>query len=339
MTAAMPPPTTADSDLDILAVAALRLLGSGGGAAELAERFNRLRVPRTADDAAAMLDHLARLGLVRVANTLHGDPAYVLTLLGERYADTVAGSSHPVAAELEELEHLRTDFMSTIAHELRTPLTVVRTCVGLLLEYSVAPEPAIRTRLLENAARNADQMQRLVTDLLDLARMRTGHNRLQLRRFDASALARDTAAAIAPLAEAQRQTLEISVPDDPIWVYADRRRLEQAVLNLLSNAQKFSADGACMWLSLRADEEWVAWSVRDVGPGIDSEDQAHLFERFFTRTPDAVGRKAGTGLGLPIALAIAQSHGGTILVDSAVGHGSTFTLSVPRYADVEADEE
>jgi signal transduction histidine kinase len=83
----------------------------------------------------------------------------------------------------------------------------------------------------------------------------------------------------------------------------------------------------------------VAWSVTDTGPGIAPEDQVHLFERFYTHEPDASVRKTGAGLGLPIALAIAQAHGGTITVESSIGHGSTFSLSIPRYADLEADEE
>ena len=336
---AMPVDAVSDDDLDILAGAALRLLGDGAGAAELAERFSRLRIPRDPADAAGLLDGLARLGLVRVANTLNGEPTYVPTLLGQQYAGMLAGDSHLLSAELEELERLRTDFISTIAHELRTPLTAIRTSVGLLLEYSVAPDQAIRTKLLENAARSADHMQRLVADLLDLARFRTGHIRLQPRRFDACELARDAAAVIAPLIEERGQSLEISVPDEPVWVYADRRRLEQVLLNLLSNAQKFSPDGARIRLSLQAGEDQAEWSVRDEGPGIDQEDQAHLFERFFTREPDLLGRRAGAGLGLPIALAIAQAHGGTITVASAVGQGSTFTLATPRYTEVEADEE
>lgn len=335
--AMMPVDAVSDDDLEILAGAALRLLGDGAGAAELVERFSRLRIPRDPADAARLLDYLSRLGLVRVANTLNGEPTYVPTLLGQQYAGMFPGG-HPLSVELEELERLRTDFISTIAHELRTPLTAIRTSVGLLLEYSVAPDPAIRTRLLENAARSTDHMQRLVADLLDLARFRTGHIRLQPRRFDACDLAREAGAVIAPLIEDRSQSLEISVPDEPVWVYADRRRLEQVLLNLLSNAQKFSPDGARIRLSLQAGEDRAEWSVRDEGPGIDQEDQAHLFERFFTREPDALGRRAGAGLGLPIALAIAQAHGGTITVASTVGQGSTFTLSTPRYTEVEADE-
>jgi signal transduction histidine kinase len=334
----MPSRAVSDDDLKILAVAALRLLKGGGTPAELAARFSRLQMPREPDDVAAMLAHLARLGLVRVATTAQGEPQYVPTVLGQQYADALPGGSHLMSAGLEELERLRTDFMSTIAHELRTPLTAVRMSIGLLLESSVESDPAIRTQLLNNVARNADRMQRLVTDLLDLTRFRAGHIRLQPRRFEARFLARDVGSAIAPLVEGRAQVLEFTLPDNPIWVYADRRRLEQVLLNLLSNAQKFSPDGARIWLVLRADGERVAWSVTDDGPGISQEDQAQLFERFFTGAPDLAGNKAGSGLGLPIALAIAQAHGGTITVDSVVGRGSTFTLSIPTYAYVEAED-
>jgi signal transduction histidine kinase len=326
-------------DHEILAVAALRLLGDGGGAIQLAERFSKVQIPRDRDDTAVLLAYLARLGLVRVAATVGGEPHYVVTLLGQQYADTLAGGSHPMSDGLEKLERLRTEFMSTIAHELRTPLTAVRTCVGLLLESSVSPDPAIQTRLLENVARNADHMQRLVTDLLDLARFRAGQIRLQPRRFDACSLSYDASASIAPLVESRAQAIDVVVPTEPLWVYADRRRLEQVLINLLSNAQKFSPDGARIDLTLRPNGEQVEWSVTDTGPGISPEDQMHLFERFYTHEPDAGVRRTGAGLGLPIALAIAQAHGGTITVDSAPGRGSTFTMSIPRYAYVEADEE
>lgn len=328
-----------DDDLEILAVAGLRLLGNGGGAAELAERFTHVQIPNEPVQAAALIAYLSRLGLVRVAATPHGKPQYVLTLLGQQYADTLAGGSHPMSAGLEELERLRTEFMATIAHELRTPLTAVRTCVSLLLESSGTLDPDIQVQLLENVARSADRMQRLVADLLDLVLFRAGQIRLQPRQFDACALAYDAGSTMVPIMEARDQILEITTPAEPVWMYADRRRLEQALLNLLSNAERFSRDGARIWLTLQADEERVVWSIIDTGPGIGPEDQTHLFERFYTHESDADVRRTGAGLGLPIALAIAQAHGGTITVDSAIGHGSTFALSIPRYADVEVDEE
>jgi signal transduction histidine kinase len=338
--AAMTTHDISNEDLEILAVAALRLLGSGAGAVELAERFSGVHIPREPADAAALLAHLAKLGLVIVAATRHGESRYVLTTLGQQYADTLPGGSRALSAGLEELEYLRTDFMSTIAHELRTPLTALQTSISLLRDPSVAPGPAMRARLLENVARSAGLMERLVTDLLDLTRFRAGQIQLQPQRFDARSLTRDAGSAITPLMEDHGQVLEVTVPAAPVWVYADRRRLEQVLLNLLSNSQKFSPDGAPISLSLQADEEGgVAWTVTDHGPGIEPEDQRRLFERFFIGKGDTVGRKAGAGLGLPIALTIAQEHGGTITVDSVVGRGSRFTLFLPRYPEVEVDSE
>jgi signal transduction histidine kinase len=326
-------------DIEILAVRALRLLGGGAAPSALAARFRRVQLPRDPDGATKLLAYLAQLGLVRVSSTHDDEPYYVLTTLGHEYADTLADGSHPMSAGLAELERLRAEFMSTIAHELRTPLTAVRTCVSLLLEpAAMTAEPAIRIQLLENVARSADRMQRMVADLLDLVSFRAGQIRLQSRRFDARDLVHDAASIVAPLMEVQGQVLEFSTPDEPAWVFADRRRLEQVLVNLLSNAEKFSPNGARIRIACHVDDDVVTWSVRDDGPGISREDQAHLFERFFTREPLAEGHTAGAGLGLPIALAIVQAHGGTITVDSAIGHGSTFTVSVPRNAGVEDDE-
>ncbi len=331
--------TVSSDDFEILAVVALRLLGDGGRAAELAEGFSRLRLPGTPDESEAMLAYLSHLGLVQVLDVSEDEPHYVPTALGQHYAETLPGGSHLISNGLEELERLRTEFMSTIAHELRTPLTAMRMSIGLLLEPTAEPDPVIRTQLLKNVARSADRMQQLIADLLDLTRFQAGYDGLQLRWFDGCALTIDASDAIAPLMAARNQVLNFDVPGGPTWVYADRRRIEQVLLNLLSNAQKYSPDGAQIRLSFQENENMAKWSVSDQGPGISLEDQAHLFERYFTGMSNTDERKAGAGLGLPIALAIAQAHGGTILVDSVVGHGSTFTLSIPNHAGPEAEEE
>jgi signal transduction histidine kinase len=148
---------------------------------------------------------------------------------------------------------------------------------------------------------------------------------LQLRRFDGRTLAHEAVAVVMPLMTARGQTFDMSLPDRPVWVYDDRRRLEQALVNLLSNAQRFSPDGVAVDLALGVRGVHAVWSVTDLGPGIAPRDRTRLFERFYT----AGGRAPGTGLGLPIALATAQAHGGTIEVDSLVGQGSTFSLRVP----------
>jgi signal transduction histidine kinase len=130
------------------------------------------------------------------------------------------------------------------------------------------------------------------------------------------------------MAAARDQVVRLDLPDRALPVVGDRRRLEQALLNLAANAQKFSSSGRDVTIGVQGDGVRVRWVVTDEGPGIAPEDQARLFERFFVGSPDGSGR-GGAGIGLPTALAIAQAHGGTIEVDSELGRGSTFHLVVP----------
>jgi signal transduction histidine kinase len=154
---------------------------------------------------------------------------------------------------------------------------------------------------------------------------------MQRGRFDARELAREVAVAIEPMAAVRGQLVRLELADEPLPVDGDRRRLEQALLNLAANAQKFSPSGSDIVLAAHRRGETVCWSVTDAGPGIEPDEQARLFERFFVGTADG-SRAGGAGIGLPTALAIAQAHGGTIEVDSAVGRGSTFRLVVPGAA-------
>jgi two-component system phosphate regulon sensor histidine kinase PhoR len=199
----------------------------------------------------------------------------------------------------------------------------------VLLDPNAELQPGMRTQLLQTISHNAERMQRLVADVLDLTRYRMRGMQLQLRRFDAAALARDVAKSFSPLLETRRQVIELDAPARPVWVYGDHRRLEQAITNLMSNAHKFSHDGGVIKLSVRSDGPDVVWTVQDKGVGIAPDDRPRLFERFFSSATDTAGHRAGTGLGLPLALAVAQSHGGRIDVESEPGRGSTFGLRVP----------
>lgn len=317
--------------------AVLALVREGGTAGQIAARFRKETEDTSIPRIRAMLHDLAHLGLVRATSADGRRRRYVVTSLGEQALRVSLAGPSDAVARLEDLERLRTDLFATIAHDLRTPLTAVRTCAGLLLDAGAEAAPEQRRQLVESIVRNADRMQRLVEDVLDLSRFRAGRVQLQLRRFDARIIARDLAASIAPLAAQRRQHLAVDLPEMVPWVYADHRRIEQAVLNLLSNAQKFSPEGATMGLSVRAMGSEVQWRVSDHGPGIAPEDQARLFERFFVGA-SAEAAVGGTGLGLPTALAIAQAHGGRIDVDSALGQGSRFTLAVPAAGPPGADE-
>ncbi len=311
-----------------LLTAAIALVGRSATPPELERRFADAGAALAPGVAEGLLAQLARLGLVRTARRGARTARYVRTSLGARAEGHALGT--PAAVELEELERLRTDLLSTISHELRTPLTAVRTSVGLLLDPTALPTGEQRRALLESIERNADRMQRLLGDILELSRFRVGSVALQLRSFDARSLALAAMAVVEPLASQHGQSLRLDDREaSGHAVYGDRRRLEQALINLVANAQRFSPDGAEIRVGLARRGEMTAWAVDDDGPGIAEDDQTHIFERFFVGRADRSGPRTGVGLGLPIALAIAQAHGGTIEVASELGRGSSFTLLVP----------
>jgi signal transduction histidine kinase len=326
-------------ELDPLGAPVLAVINEGATPAEIVDRFRTLGAAIDPSLATALLERLTELGLLCVTSmTVHGT-RYGLTALGQQCRGASWLAQQSLTEELQELERLRTDLLTTVGHELRTPLTVVRTCVGLLLDPTAPPDPSIATQLLQTIERSADRMQRLLTDLLDLARFRAGRLQLQAQRIDAVQLAEDAASVIRPQLQAQGQTIALALPPTPIWVFGDRRRLEQVLLNLLSNAQKFSPPGGVVRLSVTASGDEVRWAVTDQGPGISREDQPRLFERFFTTASRTDRERSGVGLGLPISLAIARAHGGTIDVETTLGQGSTFTARVPLQRPIEAEAE
>jgi signal transduction histidine kinase len=320
--------TTPGAGSSPLAVAALALVQGGATVSDLETRFSEIGANVRSGVVEQLLTELEALGLVRISR---GSPVreYVLSSLGRRLVDH--GYWTDAAAPMKDLERMRTDFLSIIAHELRTPITVMRTLTGLLLDPASDPSAEQRRTMLETMERNAERMQHLIGEILDLARYRAGTIGLQLRQFDATELAESAVATIRPLAGERNQTVELRVPSGPgPRLYGDRPRLDRALLNLVSNAQRYAPDGGRIEVGVDGPTDGVIrFSVTDDGPGISAEDQTHLFERFFVGRRDPDAPQQSVGLGLPRALAIAQAHGGTIEVRSRPGEGSTFTLAVP----------
>lgn len=231
-------------------------------------------------------------------------------------------------AERQEVERLRSDLLSTVSHELRTPLTLIRTCVGLLLDSD--PDLAMRERLLRNIKQSADRMHLLVTDILDLVRLRGGRVELQWRYLSLNELIGGAAALMRPLLDEKEQKLELELVSPAPRVMGDYRRLEQVLLNLLSNANKYSPERARIRVTVTELVDSVTIGVADTGPGIAREVQAHLFEQFYTSRTSSPSHNIGAGLGLPIAKGIVEAHGGRIWVESEVERGATFYFSLPK---------
>lgn len=299
-------------------------MGPGATVSTLVGRLGRVGLRASKGRVRQLLSSLAASGLAQ--SRTHSDDSFAATPAG--LAQIAAAEARvAIEAELRELERLRTQLLGVVGHELRTPLTAIRTSVGLLQDPVVRPSATECERLLANIAAGAERMQQLVSDVLDIARFRSGDVRLQRRAFDAAELAERVSGAMRPTLAQKHQHLEIEIGARPL-VYGDRARLRQVLLNLLGNAHRFAPPGAAIRMAVTAQGGDVVWSITDRGPGISAEDLPRLFQRFFA--DDLPGREpTGAGLGLPIALAIARAHGGTIDVHSAPGVGSTFSLRVP----------
>jgi signal transduction histidine kinase len=309
-----------------LAWAALALIDTPCSADELAQRFAAEGATLRRGRATELLEELVDLGVVRIGEAGES-PRYVRTPLGDQMAAGAIVEGGELQAHLAELERLRSDLFSAVAHELRTPLTAIRTAAGLLLDPETRAAAEERQELLRTVERNAERLQRLADTTLEMARFRTGKMRLQLRRFDARELGDDVRLTLGPVLGEKNQRLSLTVGPRPVWVFADHRRIERALVNLVSNAHKFSAPGREIRFAVSRIGDEVCWEVADDGDGIADEERPMLFERFFV---SASARGAGgIGLGLPIVLFTAQAHGGRVEVESELGRGSVFRLIVP----------
>ncbi len=243
------------------------------------------------------------------------------------------------AVRSEERERLGRDLLSTVSHELRTPLTSIKTSVGALAAsgQQEASRSPLESRLLSNVERSTDKLINMVNELLDMSRLRAGRVTLNPQVLNMGELLLDAASQVLPLLDARRQTLifDLPAPGSPRWhklnALADRRRIEQVILNLLSNANKYGPTGSKIVLGATPRDGAVRIFVRDEGPGIARYEQRLVFDKFYqgSTATEGGGRPDSTGLGLAIARSIVELHGGQIGVSSKLGLGSTFYFTLP----------
>ena len=249
-----------------------------------------------------------------------------------RKQDALVLQLQSTQAQLERAVRMRDDFMSMVSHELRTPLntlyleTQVRKLhLGKGNTAHFAPErlPA----MIERDQRQIQNMVRLIDDMLDVTRMRSGALSIQPRPIDLAALARGVVESLAQQAEAAGSAISFDAPSEGVRGQWDDFRIEQVITNLLTNALRYGG-GKPVEVHVGASHDWAQIIVRDQGMGIAPEDQARVFEQF-ERTEASRKRAAGLGLGLYITRQIVQAHGGRVELESAAGVGSTFRVSLP----------
>lgn len=237
-------------------------------------------------------------------------------------------------AELEKLEQVRKDFVINVSHELRTPLASILGYAETLLNGAIR-DPAHNVRFLEIIRQNAERLSNLTKDLLTLSRIELKLQRFQFASYLVNRLVEDCADSLRPLAAAKDLTITV-VPAPPgTEIFCDAEAVHQALSNLLDNAIKYTPPGgqievkALLLPAAPGQARFVEVSVKDTGPGIPPEDLPRLFERFY-RVDKARSRQlGGTGLGLAIVKHLARAQGGSVRVESELGRGSTFTLTLP----------
>jgi len=228
---------------------------------------------------------------------------------------------------LAELDHRKSEFINLAAHELRSPLAAVITYASLLQEDSEGSTRDHLGVILEAAER----LHRLLDDMLNLQELDARTILLQPRPVDLAEALNEALASLAHRVRAKEQVVTVDLPPDLPRVFADPRKLQIILLNLISNAIKFTPDRGCITVEAIAEDGEVMISVRDTGVGIPEADQERIFERFYQVADSLRREQGGLGLGLSIAKGLVELQGGRIWVQSKVGRGSTFTFTLPRW--------
>jgi hypothetical protein len=231
---------------------------------------------------------------------------------------------------LQELDRMKDDFVSTVSHELRTPLTAIRAFAEILHDNPDTP-PDKRAQFVDIILRETERLTRLIDQILDLARLESGRANWTAEPVDPAEVVRQAEAATEGLFRSRNVRLLTTLPPQVPIVLADRDRLMQVLLNLLTNAVKFCAPATgLVRLDLAVtDRGKVQVQVRDNGVGIAPDQQTAIFEKFVQAGGPFADRLGGFGLGLPISRLIVRQFGGDLWVESEQGRGATFSFTLP----------
>ncbi len=233
----------------------------------------------------------------------------------------------------ENANQAKSGFLASMSHELRTPMNSIIGFTDMLLERQRNALPERDVDALETVDRNAKHLLTLINDILDLSKVEAGKMEFTLTRFDIVEVLREGFAQGTALINTKPVELILDVPDESLTCEADRTKVNQILMNLVSNAIKYAERGTVTLRASRRHDaklgEVVEIAVCDTGPGIPESEQSRLFDRFTRLDTEVTKRVGGTGLGLTLCAQYVRLHGGSIRVESAVGEGSTFTVVLP----------
>ncbi len=233
-------------------------------------------------------------------------------------------------SDLRRADRVRRDFVANVSHELRTPLTAIRGYVEALIDDP--PPPDDRRRFLEIIARHTDRMERLVKDLLRLARLDAGQETTEMEDCDVNAIIQAVAHELASVIATKETTVEIAIPPDVRTITSDPAKLHDVLRNLLENAVNYSPEKGTVRVEAERSDAAVALRVLDTGPGIPAADLTRVFERFYRVDKSRSRAPGGTGIGLAIVKHLVELLGGTVTAGNRPEGGAAFTVRLPQGA-------
>jgi two-component system sensor histidine kinase VicK len=237
--------------------------------------------------------------------------------------------------EEERLENMRREFVANVSHELKTPLTSIKSYAETLLDGDVE-DRGVQDQFLQVINTEADRMSRLVRDLLELSNFDSQSVRLNLERHNVNRLLDNCVLKLQVTINQNHQTVQKSYASCPIDAVFDYDKIEQVILNILSNAVKYSGEGTDISINLKEAESTFEIVIKDGGTGISENDLERVFERFYRVDKARSRANGGTGLGLSIAKEIVEAHHGQIEIQSALGKGTTVRITLPFNGDFDA---
>ena len=319
------PSLQAMHDADVLAVESVPLVSSEGNALGIISTHFR-HAHRPSEQELRLMDLLAR----QTADYLERK-----RVEGER--EHLLAREHELRETAEDANRLKDEFLAIMSHELRNPLNVILGYAELLLRMEEIRSAPHLQRMADAVKRNAVAQSKLIRDLLDLSRLRSG--KLELNRETVSPGTSIENAIETVRIDAAGKGVEITVepPDDVLFVQADPVRLEQIIWNLLNNSIKFTPQGGRIVVRLEEENDKIVLTVSDNGQGIDSSFLPHIFEIFRQADPGTSRSQQGMGIGLAVVQQLVELHGGSVSAYSAgVGKGATFTIRLPRSGNLKS---
>lgn len=260
-------------------------------------------------------------GRIEVARTASSDAAQVADAINK-----LAARASTDIEELRRLERVRSEFIANVSHELRTPIFSVQGYLETLLD-GAADDPAVSQQFLEKAYNNALRLNVLLNDLIDISRIESGELKFSFRSFDVTDLIRDLVQELQIRAEQQHVSITTTMPDDA-YVYGDRERISQVLINLVENAIKYNVENGRVDIIVERDADRWKITVRDTGIGIPEEHLPRIFERFYRVDKDRSRAVGGTGLGLAIVKHICEAHRSNVTMTSTPNVGTMISFSL-----------